>query len=151
MKSVNVTEQNFKDMVNEGFFTHYKKHFLHELNNFCHHSCIDNLFTLPQVNPNAKVVMEDVGVRNPLNVIQHKERGLKVPYVPYWSAVIINLDSSRHRYETAGVTHGELRIAVNKNFSPCHIEIHVYHEDMPKSIMVVKPHQVKKAINLLMG
>lgn len=138
-------------MVNEGFFTWYKKHFLQDLNNFCYHSGIDNLFTLPQVNPNSKVIMDPVGVRNRFTIIQHKERGLKVPYIPYLPAVVIKLDSSTDKYATSGVTHGELRIAVNKDYSPCHIEIHVHYEDIPKSIMVVKPHQVLKAINTLMG
>lgn len=151
MKSVNATEQNFKDMINEDFFASYRKHFLHDLNNLCYHSQIENIFTVPQVRPDAKIEMRWNAIRNPRTTHEHLECGLKTIYYPYLPAVVIKLDSSTHMFETSGITHGELLIEVNKSYSPGYIEIHTLREDLPRSIMSVKPHQVLKAINALMG
>lgn len=147
MNSVNTTEQRFKDMINETFFANYRKQFLHDLNNLCYHSQIENIFTLPQVHPDAKVEMRWSAIRNPLTSYDHEKRGLKTIYHPYLPAVVIKLDSSSLMYKISEVTHGELLIGVD---SSC-IEIHIYREDMPKSIMAVKPHQILKAIDALMG
>jgi hypothetical protein len=151
MKSVNATEQNFKDLINEALFTSHRKQFLHDFKNLCYHSQIKNMFTLPQVHPEAKVEVRWSAIRNPLTRHEHDERGLKVIYHPYLPAVVIKLDSSADMFERSGVTGGELLIALSNFYSAGYIEIHTLREDLPRSIMPVKPHQVLKAINALMG
>lgn len=151
MKSVNATEQNFRDIINEALFTKYRKQFLHDFKNLCYHSQIKNIFTLPQVNSDAKVEIRWSAIRNPLILHEYKERGLKTIYHPYIPAVVIKLDSTMDMFERSGVTGGELLIALSDFYSPGHIEIHTLREGLPRSIMSVKPHQVLKSIDALMG
>lgn len=151
MKSVNATEQNFRDTINEALFTKYRKQFLHDFKNLCYHSQIKNIFTLPQVHPDAKVEVRWSAIRNPLTLHEHEERGLKTIYHPYLPAVVIKLNSTMDMFERSGVTGGELLIALSNFYSPGYIEIHTLREDLPRSITPVKPYQVLKAIDVLIG
>lgn len=151
-KAVNKTESNFRELLNEEFFKPFRKTFLHDFKNMCEKSKIKNLFELRQVRPDAPVVVRWAKLRNPLTEDSHYfARGIKSHYYNHVSAVAIKLDCSNFMFQANNVVEGELLIAINKDYSPNHIELHVKRENLPKTVMVLKPDQVYKAIGTLMG
>lgn len=122
-KAINAAEQSFRDLVQADFFERYKKKFIHDFKNLCHHSCINNLFDHYIAKPYAKVNMVKESVL------------ITDTYIDYMSdAVAIELVATRK-----GVRRAFLMISISDyKKDACKVELHVYYYQVGKVVYPVK-------------